>query len=101
VGAVKCDEHGTNVAGPLCCDHIREAVNHSRPFIPYGIYRLDILGDGKDILSHLLCTDCASRFGLSADELISYEVWESDERFPYVCPTCAQCFAEWRARGRP
>jgi hypothetical protein len=23
MGAVRCARHGTNVAGPFCCDHVR------------------------------------------------------------------------------
>jgi hypothetical protein len=92
-------KHGTH-PGPLCCDHIREAVHRSTAVIPFGIYRVDISGDGTALLEHKLCTECASRFGLSVDELISEEVWGSVERFPYVCPTCAECFAEWTAPDR-
>jgi hypothetical protein len=99
VGAVSCEKHGTH-PGPLCCDHVREAVYGATAIIPFGIYRFDIMGDGKDLLLHMLCTDCASKFGLSVDELISEEVWSSEERFPYVCPTCTHCFAEWSAQGR-
>jgi hypothetical protein len=66
--------------------------------IPFGNYRADVLGDGTMVVPHMLCTECASKFGLSVDELISDEVWISDDRFPYVCPTCAQCFAEWSAQ---
>jgi hypothetical protein len=65
--------------------------------IPFGIYRCDILDDGTLVQPYMLCTECASKFGLSVDETISSEVMLDDERFPYVCPTCAQCFAKWSA----
>jgi hypothetical protein len=99
MGAVRCDKHGTHVAGPSCCDHVRTAVYRSLPLIPFGNYRFDVLGDGTLIAGDLLCADCASKCGLSVDEIASAEVWTDDERFPSVCPVCAQCFKEWMAQG--
>lgn len=98
MGAVKCEKHGTHVAGPFCCDHVRKAVSYSMPLIPFGIYRGDVLGDGTMIVGHWLCTECASKFDLLLDEVVTEEVWGNDERFPYVCPVCAQCFKEWVRR---
>jgi len=100
VGAVDCKKHGLHVAGPSCCDHVRKAVAYSTAFIPFGVYRFDVLGDGTLVQPYMLCTECASKYGLSVDEPISVEIWESDDRFPYVCPTCAQCFAEWSKQKR-
>lgn len=100
MGAVRCDKHGTHVAGPLCCDHVREAAAHAAPLIPFGIYRVDMLDDGNMVVGHMLCTQCASRFGLTVDEIVSGEVWENPLRFPYVCPVCAECFKEWSAEGQ-
>ena len=97
MGAVDCQKHGTQV-GWLCCDHVREAVGVLAPLIPFGVYRFDVTGDGETLLKHMICTACAAKFGLSVDELISEEVWGDDARFPYVCPTCEKCFAEWRAQ---
>jgi len=93
MGAIQCEKHGTNVAGPFCCDHVRKAVTDSTP-LPFGNYRADILGDGTMIVGHKLCADCASKFGLSVDEVVMEDV-DNEERFPHVCPTCAQCFKEW------
>ena len=98
MGAVKCEKHGTHVAGPFCCDHVRLAVDYAKPLIPFGIYRADLLDDGTMVVRHTLCSECASKFGLSADEVISGEVCADKDRFPYVCPTCAQCFKEWSAQ---
>jgi hypothetical protein len=100
VGAVQCKKHGLNVAGPFCCDHVRKAVTFSMPFIPFGVYRADILGDGTLIARHMLCSECASKYGLSVDVVVTEEVWDNDERFPYVCPVCAPCFKEWSAQER-
>lgn len=80
MGAVRCEKHGTHVAGPLCCDHVRKAVAYSMAAIPFGIYRCDLLGDGTLMQPNMLCTDCASKFGLSVDETISQELWLDDER---------------------
>ena len=100
MGAVDCKKHGLHVAGPSCCDHVRMAVAHSTAFIPYGIYRFDVFSDGTLVQPYMLCTECATKYGLSVDEPISAEVWESEYLFPYVCPTCSQCFAEWSATAR-
>lgn len=100
MGAVKCSRHGTNVAGPFCCDHVRKAAAYAMPMIPFGIYRVDVLDDGDMIVGNMLCHECASRFGLSIDAVVSGEVWGDDDRFPYVCPACAQCFKEWSAQDR-
>ena len=94
MGAVRCQKHGTHVAGPFCCDHVRNAVYATSP-IPFGIYRGDLLGDGTMIVPHYLCAECASTFGLSVDEVVPEQILSDAERFPYVCPVCAQCFAEW------
>jgi hypothetical protein len=95
VGAVRCERHGTHVAGPFCCDHVREAVDYQKPIIPFGIYRADVLDDGTMIVGHWLCLECASKYGLSTEVIVSGEVCFDEGRFPYVCPTCAQCFKEW------
>lgn len=68
------------------------------PRIHFASYRGDVLGDGTMIVGHLLCADCASRFGLSVAAVVTQEVWSDDDRFPYVCPVCAQCFEEWSAQ---
>jgi hypothetical protein len=98
VGAVRCSKHGTHVAGPSCCDHVRKAVAYAMAMIPYGIYRVDVLDDGTLIAGYMLCPECASQFGLAVDEVVSGEVWINEDRFPYVCPVCAQCFKEWSAQ---
>jgi hypothetical protein len=79
---------------------VREAVAYARPIIPFANYRGDFLGDGEMIVGHMLCSGCASRFGLSIDEVVTAEVLESKDRFPYVCPVCAQCFEAWSAQDR-
>jgi hypothetical protein len=91
-------KHGTNVAGPFCCDHVRAAVAHSQLFIPFGNYRVDVLGDGTLIVGHLLCAECASKFDLSVDEIYSGQVWENEQKFPDICPVCAQCYKQWSAQ---
>jgi hypothetical protein len=98
VGAVRCSKHGTNVAGPFCCDHVRKAV-YAMATIPYAIYRVDVLDDGDMIVGNMVCEECASKFGLSVDVVVSGEVWGENDRYPYVCPECAQCFKDWSAQG--
>jgi hypothetical protein len=98
VGLVACEKHGPH-SGPLCCDHVREAVYGSGPVIAFENHRFDVLEDGSELLDHMLCSGCAAKFGLSAAEFISHEVWGNQERFPYVCPVCEKCFEEWTSRS--
>jgi hypothetical protein len=91
-GMTQCARHGRQ-PGMLCCDHVRNAVSHPAEHIPFDTYQVDIK-DGTEPLEHMLCNACAERFGLSARQLISAEVWEDANRFPYVCPVCVSCFLE-------
>jgi hypothetical protein len=56
-----------------------------------------LLGDGTMMMEHMLCTDCASKFGRLVDEPVLEDVWSDKERYPYVRLACAQCFNEWSA----
>jgi hypothetical protein len=97
LGAVTCKAHGTH-PGPLCCHHVREAVESAAALIPFQVYGADIYGDGTELLEHILCTACASSLGLSsANEMIPEDVWGKPDRFPDVSPVCQRCFAEWSA----
>jgi hypothetical protein len=55
MGMVGCNKHGRQ-SGWLCCDHVREAVEHSMPVLSFEIYLYDIVGDGTEMLEHMLCT---------------------------------------------
>jgi hypothetical protein len=98
VGAVACERHGTH-PGVLCCDHVRSASETRAPLISFDSYRVDVTGDETELLDHLLCSACATRFHLSPSIQIPPAVWESEDKFPYVCPTCEQCLSEWRHAG--
>jgi hypothetical protein len=95
MGVVACERHGTH-PGLLSCDHVSQAVANSAVLPSVDNYRFDLTGDGTTVLDHMICGECAARFGLSPSELISESVWEDERRFPYVCPVCAACFLEWR-----
>jgi hypothetical protein len=98
VGAVACPKHGTH-PGILCCDHVREGCK-TGTFVALDTYWVDLSGDGKEPLDHLLCADCAERFHLSTSGLIDGDVWEDKSRFPYVCPTCEHCLRGWLSDRR-
>jgi hypothetical protein len=99
VGAVACAKHGTH-PGILCCDHIREGCEGFGTVIPFSTYGVDLVGNGGELLDHLICADCAERFQLSTSSPIDGDVWEDKSRFPHVCPTCEHCLMEWRREGR-
>ena len=99
MGAVACERHGTH-PGVLCCEHIRAASEGQAPLISVVPYRVDMTGDGTEVLDHLLCRVCANRFRLSTSSPVPPEVWESKDRYPHVCPTCEQCLSEWQGAGR-
>ena len=94
MGAVACEKHGTH-PGVLGCDHVRLAAQVSGEAVSFDVYGCDVLGDGTAILKHLVCAACADQFGLSPSELIAEETCSDEERFPYVCPTCVHCLAQW------
>lgn len=94
MGAVACNKHGTH-PGRQCCDHVRVAAQQLGDDLPFDTYRGDLLDDATELLEFLICTPCARQFQLSLSETIPRDVCESAGRFPYVCPTCVHCLAEW------
>ena len=61
----------------------------------FGSFGIDLLEDERGILAANICAACARRFGLSAREPIPGRVFDDTSGCPDVCPTCAQCLAEW------
>lgn len=99
MGAVACAKHGTHPGMP-CCDHVREGCQNFGAVIPLNTYWVDLVGDGRELLDHLICADCAARFHLSTSSPIDGDVWEDASRFPNVAPTCEHCLMEWQREGR-
>ena len=95
MGAVACERHGTHPS-VLCCDHVRLAVEGRSLPIAFGTYQADMSGDGTLLVDNLLCAACASRFNLPKSKPIAAEIWEREDKFPYTCPTCAECLSEWQ-----
>jgi hypothetical protein len=96
VSRVICNSHGIH-SGLLCCDHVREAIR-ARENLPFAEHRLSL--GSRESMPAMLCTDCATRFGLSVDEPVPDDVWSDESRFPYVAPACAACVREWSPRSR-
>ena len=66
MGAVSCNKHGTH-PGPLCCDHIREAVYRSSAAIPFGIYRFDLTDTTLQHLTDVLPTAIGDALSVAPD----------------------------------
>ena len=80
----------------LCCDHVSAAAGARSPLISFDTYQIDIGGDGATLVRSLLCVECTKQFNLSKSKPIAPEIWEREDKFPYICPACAQCLTEWQ-----
>ncbi len=93
MGKVICTKHG-GIMGVLSCEHVERGTIQPLQRISFAKYRIDVLGDGTELLDTLICVSCATRFQLSPSEIVPAEVFENENRFPYVAPSCPTCIAE-------
>jgi len=95
MGRVICEKHGAS-SGPLCCKHVIEAVHGKGPQVSFQCVQFDATGDGQCIIRHLICDQCATDYELH--DQVPEAVWDDENRFPWVCPVCAGCLAEYEER---
>jgi hypothetical protein len=97
MGRVICEKHDAT-SGPLCSKHTLDAVGGKTPPISFKPVTFDATGDGLCVIKHLVCDQCATDYGLP--DRVSDAVWDDENRFPWVCPVCAGCLAEYEERRK-
>jgi len=97
MGQATCQTHGTH-PGMLCCEHVAEAAYGRAVLLPNASlsFSFDILEDGRDLLSCLICRECASRFDIPEDAILPGQTMDLPNAYPYIFPVCHYCVQDWR-----
>ena len=96
---IQCEIHGLQ-GGPHCCKHVSSAIYKRSEDIEYAELVYEIDKEHGHVIQHLICIDCLKTYNLEKNMFITEDVWESEDRFPYVCPTCIECVKEYEKSSK-
>ena len=94
-----CGTHGAQT-GPHCCGHVLAATEQpdvAKTLGKLALFKIDVVGNGKDFLHFVLCQSCGHQYGLSDASTLSSEFFAED-KLPWTAPVCDLCFRSLQAR---